>query len=128
MGAIGWAKRTSHRLRRDAHMLWIAARDPRTPFLAKLVGGLVAAYALSPIDFIPDFVPVLGLLDELILVPIGLAVAVLLVPKPLMAEFRHAADLAVERPISRLGAAMIIGLWAIIGTFIALQIWALRYW
>ena len=109
-------------------MLWIAARDPRTPFVAKLVGGFVAAYALSPIDFIPDFVPILGLLDELILVPIGLAIAVMLVPKPLMEEFRHMADLAVERPISRLGAALIIGLWAIIGTFIALQIWALRYW
>jgi uncharacterized membrane protein YkvA (DUF1232 family) len=128
MGAVSWAKRTSHRLRRDAHMLWIAARDPRTPLPAKLVGGLVAAYALSPIDFIPDFVPVLGLLDELILVPIGLAIAVLLVPKPLMAEFRNAADLAVERPISRLGAALVIGLWALVGTFIALQIWALRYW
>lgn len=128
MGAVSWAKRTSHRLRRDAHMLWIAARDPRTPWPAKLVGGLVAAYALSPIDFIPDFVPVLGLLDELILVPIGLAIAVRLVPEPLMAEFRNTADLAVERPISRLGAGLVIGLWALVGTFIALQIWALRYW
>ncbi|MCG2839963.1 DUF1232 domain-containing protein [Sandaracinobacter sp. RS1-74] len=109
-------------------MLWIAARDPRTPLAAKLVGGLIAAYALSPIDFIPDFVPILGLLDELILVPIGLAIAVMLVPKPLMAEFRDAADVAVQRPVSRLGAAIIIALWAIIGTFIALQIWALRYW
>lgn len=128
MGLVSWAKRTSHRLRRDAHMLWIAARDPRTPLAAKLVGGLIAAYALSPIDFIPDFVPILGLLDELILVPIGLAIAVMLVPKPLMAEFRDAADVAVQRPVSRLGAAIIIALWAIIGTFIALQIWALRYW
>ena len=128
MGAVSWAKQTSHRLRRDAHVLWLAARDPRTPLVAKLVGGFVAAYALSPIDFIPDFVPILGLLDELILVPIGLWIALKLVPAPLMAEFRNAADLAVERPISRLGAALIIGLWAIIGTFIALQIWALRYW
>ena len=88
----------------------------------------MAAYALSPIDFIPDFVPVLGLLDELILVPIGLALAVMLVPRPLLDEFRNQADLAVERPISRLGAALIIGLWALVGTFIALQIWALRYW
>ena len=51
------ARRTAHRLRRDAHMLWIAARDERTPFIAKLVGGLVAAYVLSPIDLIPDFIP-----------------------------------------------------------------------
>ncbi|MGQ5701489.1 YkvA family protein [Sandaracinobacteroides sp. A072] len=128
MSLSSWAKETSHRLRRDAHMLWIAARDPRTPLLAKLVGGLIATYVLSPIDLIPDFVPVLGLLDELILVPLGLALAVWLVPAPLMAEFRAQADRAVERPISRAGALLIIGLWVMIGTFIALQLWALRYW
>lgn len=128
MGLTDWAKRTSHRLRRDAHMLWIAARDPRTPLLAKLVGGLVAAYALSPIDFIPDFIPLLGVLDELIIVPIGLAIALRLVPEPLMAEFRNAADAAVERPISRLGAFMIVGLWVTIAVFVALQLWAVRYW
>lgn len=128
MGLTDWAKRTSHRLRRDAHMLWIAARDPRTPLLAKMVGGLVAAYALSPIDFIPDFIPLLGVLDELIIVPIGLAIALRLVPEPLMAEFRNAADAAVERPISRLGAFMIVGLWVTIAVFVALQLWAVRYW
>lgn len=128
MSLSSWAKETSHRLRRDAHMLWIAARDPRTPLLAKLVGGLIAIYVLSPIDLIPDFVPVLGLLDELILVPLGLALAVWLVPAPLMAEFRAQADRAVERPISRAGALLIIGLWVMIGTFIALQLLALRYW
>jgi uncharacterized membrane protein YkvA (DUF1232 family) len=120
--------RVSHRLRRDAHMLWIAARDPRTPLAAKLVGGFVAAYALSPIDLIPDMVPVLGLLDELIIVPIGLALAIRLTPAPLMAEFRAQADVAVERPVSRLGAAIVIGLWVMIATFLALQLWALRYW
>jgi uncharacterized membrane protein YkvA (DUF1232 family) len=128
MGLTDWAKRTSHRLRRDAHMLWIAARDPRTPLPAKMVGGLVAAYALSPIDLIPDFIPLLGVLDELIIVPIGLAIALRLVPDPLMAEFRDAADRAVERPISRLGAFMIVGLWVTIAVFVALQLWAVRYW
>jgi uncharacterized membrane protein YkvA (DUF1232 family) len=128
MGLTNWAKRTSHRLRRDAHMLWIAARDPRTPFVAKLIGGLVAAYALSPIDFIPDFIPLLGVLDELIIVPIGLAIALRLVPEPLIAEFRAAADSAVERPISRLGAFLIVGLWVTIAVFVALQLWAVRYW
>jgi uncharacterized membrane protein YkvA (DUF1232 family) len=128
MGLSDWAKRTSHRLRRDAHMLWIAARDPRTPLPAKLVGGFVAAYALSPIDLIPDFVPVLGLLDELIIVPIGLMLAVRLIPDPLVDEFRAQADAAVERPISRAGALMIVGLWVLVGTFLALQLWALRFW
>jgi hypothetical protein len=70
----------------------------------------------------------LGVLDELLIVWFGITVAVRIVPRPLMAEHRAAADAAVERPISRLGAVMIIGLWAIIATFIALQFWALRYW
>ncbi|MGL6044559.1 MAG: YkvA family protein [Sandaracinobacteroides sp.] len=109
-------------------MLWIAARDPRTPWAAKFVGGFIAAYALSPIDLIPDFVPVLGLLDELILVPIGIVLAMKLVPSPLMEEFRAKADAAVERPISRAGAVMIVGLWVVFGSFLALQLWALRYW
>ncbi len=128
MGMMDWAKRASHRLRRDAHMLWIAARDSRTPLLAKLVAGFVAAYALSPIDLIPDFVPVLGLLDELVIVPLGLALAILLVPAGLMAEFRTQADVATERPVSRVGALLVILLWASLATFLALQIWALRYW
>ncbi len=128
MQDANWARRTAHRLRRDAHMLWIAARDPRTPFLAKLIGGLVAAYVLSPIDFIPDFIPVFGLLDELIVVPVGLWFASKLVPDRLMREYRAAADIAVERPVSRLGALLVIGLWVTVAVFVALQVWSLRYW
>lgn len=109
-------------------MLWIAARDGRTPLIAKLVAGFVAAYALSPIDLIPDFVPVLGLLDELVIVPLGLALAIRLVPNGLMAEFRAQADAAVERPVSRGGALLVILLWGMVATFLALQLWALRYW
>ncbi len=109
-------------------MLWIAARDPRTPLLAKLVGGLVAAYALSPVDLVPDFIPVFGLLDDLILVPIGMWFATMLVPDALMAEYRAAADAAIERPVSKAGAVMIIGLWGLVAVFVALQVWALRYW
>jgi uncharacterized membrane protein YkvA (DUF1232 family) len=109
-------------------MLWLAARDGRTPLPAKLVAGLVAANILSPIDLIPDFVPILGLLDELVIVPLGLFVAVRLVPVGLMDEFRTQADTAVEQPVSRTGAALIILIWAGIGAFLALQLWALRYW
>lgn len=128
MGLRDWARNMSRQLRRDAHVLWIAARDPRTPLVAKLIGGLVAAYVLSPIDLIPDFVPVIGLLDELVIVPIGLLLAMATVPQPLMDEFRDQADAAVERPVSRLGAMLILGLWVTIAVFIALQIWAMRYW
>ena len=124
MGLMNKAREASHRLRRDAHMLWIAARDSRTPFVAKAVAGFVAAYALSPIDFVPLF----GLLDELVVVPLGLAIAIRLVPADLLAEFRHKADLAVERPVSLAGAVLVIGLWVTIAVFLALQLWALRYW
>jgi len=109
-------------------MLWIAARDPRTPFAAKVIGGIVSAYVLSPIDLIPDFVPILGVIDDLVIIWIGIAVAVRIVPTALMAEHRAAADAAVERPISKSGAIIIIGLWTMVATFIALQLWALRYW
>ncbi len=128
MGLLDWAKRSSHRLRRDAHMLWIAARDARTPIPAKLVAGAVAAYVLSPIDLIPDFIPVLGMLDELIIVPIGLAIAFRMVPAPLLAEFRARADVEVERPVSRTGAIIVVTIWVVLAAFVAAQLWALRYW
>jgi len=128
MTEANWARRSAHRLRRNAHMLWIAARDPRTPFLAKLIVGLVAAYVLSPIDLIPDFIPVFGMLDELIVVPIGLWFASLLVPDALMRQFGEAADAAVEVPVSRGGALLVIGIWVMIAVFVALQLWALRFW
>lgn len=128
MGLRKRAKAVSHHLRRDAHILWIAARDPRTPFAAKLVAGIVAAYALSPIDLIPDFIPILGLLDELVIVPLGLWFALRLIPRALASEHRALADKAVERPISRTGAALIIGFWVMVAVFLALQLWALRFW
>lgn len=122
------ARRTAHRLRRDAHILWIAARDPRTPFAAKAVGALVATYVLSPIDLIPDFVPLFGLLDEMIIVPVGMLIAAWLIPRPLMADFRKQADEAVKRPVTRAGMIIILGLWTMIAVFLALHIWSLRYW
>lgn len=77
---------------RDAKVLWIAARDPRTPRKAKVIMGLVATYALSPIDIIPDFVPLIGWLDDFIIVPIGIRYAMKLIPKDLLAEFRAQAE------------------------------------
>ena len=97
-------------LKRDVVALWLAARDPRTPLLAKLVAGLVAAYALSPIDLIPDFIPVLGYLDDLLIVPGGIWLAVRLIPAGLFAEFRSAAE-AREKPRSAAGAVAVIAIW-----------------
>ena len=98
-------------LKRDVVALWIAARDHRTPFLAKTVAAMVAAYALSPIDLIPDFIPILGYLDDLLIVPLGIALAVRLIPVPLMSEFRREADSRSERPFSRAGMFAVLILW-----------------
>lgn len=101
-----------HRLAVEAHAAWLAARDPRVPMLARLLAIAVAAYALSPIDLIPDFIPVLGWLDDLLIVPLGLWVVRRLIPEPLWAELHAAAETPSTRPSSRAGMAFILLLWA----------------
>jgi uncharacterized membrane protein YkvA (DUF1232 family) len=108
-------------LKRDIVALWIAARDPRVPLSAKIVAGSVAAYALSPVDLIPDFIPVLGYLDDLLLVPIGIMLAIRLVPDGLMTEFRQQAEQRAERPASKAGLAFILAIWL---TCIIFVIWS----
>lgn len=98
-------------LKRDVLALYLAARDKRTPWLARLLALAVAAYALSPIDLIPDFVPVLGYLDDIILVPLGIWLALRLIPADLIAEHRAAAMTMVRRPVSRNAAAVIAVAW-----------------
>jgi uncharacterized membrane protein YkvA (DUF1232 family) len=110
-------------IRRDVHALWLAGRDPRVPWYAKAVALLIAAYALSPIDLIPDFVPVLGYLDEVILLPPAILLAVKLVPPELMAEHRAAAAAAEGRPVSRAGAAMVVALWLVAATALVWWFW-----
>lgn len=110
-------------LQRDTVALWIAARDPRTPWLAKLIAGAVAAYALSPLDLIPDFIPILGYLDDLLIVPLGLALAIRLVPPLLMETFRAQAVAQLARPKSLGAAAIILTLWLIGAGVMALWAW-----
>ena len=105
---------------RDVVVLHLAARDPRVPWPAKAVAACVAAYALSPIDLIPDFVPVLGYLDDLVVVPLGILLAVKLVPPDLMAEFREEARRRCENPISRAGAAIVVALWLLAAALLLL--------
>lgn len=108
---IAAAKEWARSIKRDVFALWIAARDSRTPMSAKLVAGAVAAYALSPIDLIPDFIPVIGYLDDLLIVPLGILLAVRLVPQALMREFRETASLQEGKPVSRAGLAAVILIW-----------------
>jgi uncharacterized membrane protein YkvA (DUF1232 family) len=108
-------------IKSDVLALWLAARDPRVSWYAKTVAAAVAAYALSPVDLIPDFVPVIGYLDDLLILPVGILLAVKLIPDPIMAELR---DKAVEqrKPTSRAGLAFIVLIW--LGT-IAFTVWLL---
>lgn len=109
--ALDAAERWARDVKTDVVALYLAARDGRTPTAAKFVAALVVAYALSPIDLIPDFVPVLGYLDDLLIVPLGILCAIRLIPEALFAEFRR---LAVDRgrlPASRAGAALVACVW-----------------
>jgi uncharacterized membrane protein YkvA (DUF1232 family) len=105
------AKQWARTIKRDAIAVWIAARDPRVPWYAKVVAAAVAAYAFSPIDLIPDFIPVLGYLDDIVIVPAGILLTIRLIPAGLMDEFRAEAARRIDRPTSRAGAASIILLW-----------------
>ena len=98
-------------LKRDAVAIWFVARDPRTPWTVKALALFVAAYALSPIDLIPDFIPVLGYLDDLLIVPLGILLVIRLTPPELMAEHRARATLLAQRPRSRTAAAIFIVIW-----------------
>lgn len=97
-------------VKRDLVALWLAARDPRTPILAKIIVACVTAYALSPIDLIPDFIPILGLLDDVIIVPAGIWLALRLVPSDVMDDCRARAGHTVKKA-SRAGLIAIILIW-----------------
>lgn len=112
-------------IKSDAFALYLAARDPRVPWYAKALALLVAAYALSPIDLMPDFVPVLGYLDDIVIVPLGILAVVSLIPPPLMAEHRAAAALATEKPASRAAAVAIGAIWIL--SIAILAWWGYRY-
>lgn len=113
-------KRWARVLKRDVLALWLAARDARTPRLAKLLALLVAAYALSPIDLIPDFIPLLGYLDDLLLVPLGIWLVIKLIPPALMAEYRQQAEQAATRPVSKMAAGVVVLIWLALAVTLAL--------
>lgn len=112
---MGWdrLKDWARTVKRDAHALWLAARDSRVPWYVKIVALAVAAYALSPIDLIPDFIPIVGYLDDLIIVPLGIMIVVRMIPPELMQEFRSEAMAARNRPVSRVAAGMFVLIWIV---------------
>ena len=110
------ARQWARRIKRDTYALYLVVRDPRTPWYAKVVAACVVAYAFSPIDLIPDFIPVLGYLDDVIVVPLGIVLALKLIPAEVMAECRARAE--ANRPSSKprnyAGAAVIVALWLLL--------------
>ncbi len=115
-----WARE----LKRDVIALWLAARDPRVPWYAKALAAVVAAYALSPIDLIPDFIPILGYLDDLLIVPLGILIAVRLSPANVMADLRMKA-IEQRKPISKAGLVFVLTIWLIAMLIAARLMWPL---
>jgi uncharacterized membrane protein YkvA (DUF1232 family) len=106
-------------LKAETYVLYLAARHPGTPWYAKLLVAGIVAYAISPIDLIPDFIPVLGLLDDLLLIPLGIALAIRLVPPVVLAECRARAQ-ERRKLVSRVAGVVIVGIWL---TVAALALW-----
>jgi len=124
MAFLSNLKRRARHLKAEIFALYLAARDPRTPWYAKLLVAGIVAYAFSPIDLIPDFVPVLGYLDDLILIPMGIALAIKLVPHSVLAESRARAQEAAQhgKPVSRVAGAVIVAIW--LGLAVLCLMWA----
>ncbi len=121
-----WAQR-ARQLKAETCALYLAYRDPRTPWYARVCAAVVVGYAFSPIDLIPDFIPVLGYLDDLVLVPLGVWFALKLIPPEVMAESRDKAQtmLANGKPVSRAAAVVIVSIWillAALGIALALKL------
>ena len=116
-------KRWARTIKRDVIALWIAARDPRVPWYAKALAASIAAYALSPIDLIPDFIPVLGYLDDLVILPAGILLVVRLIPAPLIAEFRVQAATIAQQPRSTTAAVIIAIIWVAVAALAGWWLW-----
>ena len=106
-------KRWARRLKAEVYALYLAYKDPRVPLYARVFAAVVVGYAFSPVDLIPDMIPVLGYLDDLVLVPLGVALAVRMIPAPVLAECRERARevMAGGKPINRIAAAVVVTVW-----------------
>ena len=108
---IAWLRKCARDIKRDVIALWLAPRDPRVPSYAKVLAAAVAAYALSPIDLIPDFIPILGYLDDLLIVPLGILAAIKLIPDDVMADLRRQAR-EQRKPVSASGLIAVLVIWS----------------
>jgi uncharacterized membrane protein YkvA (DUF1232 family) len=113
-------KQRTRLLKTQTFALYLAYQNPATPWYAKVFAGLVAAYAFSPIDLIPDFIPVLGYLDDLVLIPLGVTLALKMIPAEVMAECQTQAEARLEqgKPASRAAAIVIVLIWVLVAAFV----------
>ena len=120
-------KQRARRIKQETYALYLAARHPHTPWFAKMLAAAIVAYALSPIDLIPDFIPVLGLLDDIILLPLAMVVAIRMIPDEVLVECRAQADTAFVdgKPVSRTAAAVIVAIWVVAAAVFAVWLWRL---
>jgi uncharacterized membrane protein YkvA (DUF1232 family) len=114
--AIQRWKSWARRLKLETYAIYLAYKDPRTPWHARLFAACVVGYAFSPIDLIPDVIPVLGYLDDLVLVPLGVSIALRMIPPPVLAECRGKARTVLEqgKPTNRAAAVVIVGIWLLL--------------
>lgn len=119
-------KQRARQLKKETYAIYIACKDPRVPWYARLFAGFVVAYALSPIDLIPDVIPLLGYLDDLVLVPLGIILVIKMIPPAVLAECREKAEVAMNqgKPTSRIAAIAIVAIWLLLG--IVAVIWVGR--
>ena len=116
---VGRVKTWARSVKRDVVTVYFAARDPLAPMGARILAAVVAAYALSPIDLIPDFIPVLGYLDDLLIVPLGLLLVMRLMPDDVLDNARAKADSLLAKPRSFLAAACFVAIWVVLGFYLA---------
>ncbi len=112
-------------LKREVYALYFAVRDPRVPWYAKVLAGSIVAYAFSPIDLIPDFIPVLGYLDDLILIPLGVLLVRRLIPPHVLTDCRTRAEALGAKPQSWTGAAIVVGIWLALAGLSVFLAWRL---
>ncbi|MEM1505321.1 YkvA family protein [Domibacillus sp. 8LH] len=118
-------KKWARQLKRQLFMLYFACRDPRVPWYAKLFTACVVAYAFSPIDLIPDFIPVLGYIDDILLVPLGIFFALKMIPKPVAADCEERAQKLMKdgKPKNWTASVLVLLIWAAVLTWVGLWIW-----
>jgi uncharacterized membrane protein YkvA (DUF1232 family) len=117
VGSVDRLESWARRLKVEVYALYLAYKDPRVPWYARVFAAVVVGYAFSPVDLIPDVVPVLGYLDDLILVPLGVALAIKMIPSPVLAECREKARETADVPVNKVAAVVVVIAWMALAIF-----------